>query len=149
MLLCHTVLPVLSLGKNCLKWLENRPKWRKNRQIMQKPYKKKHGRKTGKIWRIRGKLTMFCFCTFKISNSFLPNCQFQIFCDIFLAGGVKAPPPPPQKRLCKWVDKSFYSETFSPRRIKLERQLKSFDLRKIYWTGNQSEMIQPFNNISI
>ena len=24
-------------------------------------------------------LAMFCFCTFKVSNSFLPNCQF-LFC---------------------------------------------------------------------
>ena len=49
-------------------------------------------------------LTMFCFCTFKFSNSFLPNCQF-LFCQatqfcsakliIFAMGGPRPPRPPP------------------------------------------------------
>ena len=50
-------------------------------------------------------LAMFCFCTFKLSNSFLPNCQF-LFCqatqfcsaklNIFARGGPRPPRPPPK-----------------------------------------------------
>ena len=65
----------------------------------------KIGRKIAKIWRKRGMLAMFCFCTFKLSNSFLPNCQF-LFCqatqfcsaklNIFARGGQGPLGPPPR-----------------------------------------------------
>ena len=68
----------------------------------------KHGRKTGKIWRKRVMPAIFRFCTFKLSHSFLPKCQFPFcqtnyFCsaklNIFARGGQG--PPPPQERLCR------------------------------------------------
>ena len=58
----------------------------------------KLGRKIYEIWRKRGMLAMFCFCSFKLSNSFLPNCQF-LFCQATQFCSVKlfifAPPRTP------------------------------------------------------
>ena len=81
---------------------ETKQKWLKTDKL---------GRKIYKIWRKRGMLAMFCFCTFNLSNSFLSNCQFPFcqatqFCsakqNIFARGGGQGqpPPPPPQERLC-------------------------------------------------
>ena len=49
---------------------ETKQKWLKTGKL---------GRKMGKIWRKRGLLARFCFWFFKLSNSFLPNCQL-LFC---------------------------------------------------------------------
>ena len=49
---------------------ETKQKWLKTDKL---------GRKICNIWRKRGMLAMICFCTFKLSNSLLPNCQF-FFC---------------------------------------------------------------------
>ena len=49
---------------------ETKQKWLKTDKL---------GRKIYEIWRKRGMLVIFCFCTFKLSNYFLPNCQF-LFC---------------------------------------------------------------------
>ena len=75
---------------------ETKQKWLKTDKL---------GRKIDKIWRKRGMLAIFCFCTFKFSNSFLPNCQF-LFCqatqfcsaklNIFAKGGPRPPWPPPK-----------------------------------------------------
>ena len=112
-LFCHSVLPVLTLSKNDSKTGQNG----KNRQIWQKPNKNgwkqtNFGRKIGKIWRKRGMLAMLCFCTFKLSNSFLPNCQF-LFCqatqfcsaklNIFAKGGPRPPRPPPKNAYACWL----------------------------------------------
>ena len=76
---------------------ETKQKWLKTDKL---------GRKIDEIWRKRGMLAIFCFCTFKLSNSFLPNCQF-LFCqatqccsaklNIFARGGQGPPAPPPRK----------------------------------------------------
>ena len=109
-LLCHTVLPVSTLGKNCWMMTQKQAKMKEksanmaeNKQKWLKTYKL--GRKLDKIWRKRGMLAMFCFCTFKLSNSFLPNSQF-LFCqanqfcsaklNIFARGGQGPPGPPPK-----------------------------------------------------
>ena len=78
---------------------ETKQKWLKTDKL---------GRKIDKIWRKRGMLAKICFCTLKLSNSFLPNCQF-LFCqatqfcsakqNIFSRGGQGPPGPPPQERL--------------------------------------------------
>ena len=51
---------------------ETKQKWLKTDKL---------GRKFDKIWRKRGMLGMFCFCSLKLSNSFPPShpilfCQF-------------------------------------------------------------------------
>ena len=50
---------------------ETKQKWLKTRKIY-------------KIWRKRGMLAIFCFCTFNLSNSFLSNCQLP-FCQVVAA----------------------------------------------------------------
>ena len=73
---------------------ETKQKWLKTDKL---------GREILKIWRKRGMLAMLCFCTFMLSNSILPNCQF-LFCqatqfcsvklNIFVRGGQGTPGPP-------------------------------------------------------
>ena len=75
---------------------ETKQKWLKTDKL---------GRKICKMKRKRVVQAMFCFCTLKLSNYFLPNCQF-LFCQAtqfcsaklnIFAKGVQGPPGPPPK----------------------------------------------------
>ena len=91
---------------------ETKHKWLKTGKL---------GRKIDKIWRKRGILAMFSFCTFKFYNSFLPKCQF-LFCHAtqfcsaklknFVRGGQGPPGPPPRNAYAP--NKRALKATFEP-----------------------------------